>query len=35
VNYEGGVKLDEVMAYFSRQCPGYHLEEFREILGLK
>jgi hypothetical protein len=30
-----GVKLDEAMAYFSRQCPSYHLEEFREILSLK
>jgi hypothetical protein len=35
VNYKEGLKLDEVMAYFSRQCPSYHLEKFMEILSLQ
>jgi len=30
-----GVELDIVMTCVSRQCPSNHLEEFREILGLK
>jgi hypothetical protein len=29
-----GVDVEVVMAYFSRQYPSNHLEEFREILSL-